>query len=96
MARRRRCECVGEAERVEAFAADIELLQQLARTGATTAAILSRLHDSMGMASTLSTLDTHRKVSHAKAARVLDHRPRPLEDTVRDMMAWYREQGMLA
>jgi len=50
-----------EAERVEAFAADIELLQQLARTGATTAAILSRLHDSMGMASTLSTLDTHRK-----------------------------------
>ena len=29
-----------EAERVEAFAADIELLQQLARTGASTAAIL--------------------------------------------------------
>ena len=50
-----------EAERVEAFATDIELLQQLARTGASTAAILSRLHDSMGMASTLSTLDTHRK-----------------------------------
>ena len=50
-----------EAERVEAFAADIELLQQLARTGSSTAAILSRLHDSMGMASTLSTLDTHRK-----------------------------------
>ena len=50
-----------EAERVEAFAADIELLQQLARTGESTAAILSRLHDSMGMASTLSTLDTHRK-----------------------------------
>ena len=50
-----------EAERVEAFAADIELLQQLARTGASTSAILARLHDSMGMASTLSTLDTHRK-----------------------------------
>jgi DNA helicase-2/ATP-dependent DNA helicase PcrA len=50
-----------EAERVEAFAADIERLQHLAAAGATTSAILSRLHDSMGMASTLSTLDTHRK-----------------------------------
>ena len=49
-----------EAERVAAFAADIELLQSLARSGSSTAAILSRLHDSMGMASTLSTLDTHR------------------------------------
>ncbi|HVE17460.1 MAG TPA: ATP-dependent helicase, partial [Ilumatobacteraceae bacterium] len=48
-----------EAERVEAFAVDIDLLQQLARTGASTATILCRLHDSMGMASTLSTLDTH-------------------------------------
>ncbi len=50
-----------EAERVEAFAADIELLQQLARSGASTSEILSKLHDSMGMASTLSTLDTHRR-----------------------------------
>ncbi len=49
-----------ESERVEAFAADIELLQQLARSGASTASILAQLHDSMGMASTLSTLDTHR------------------------------------
>ena len=50
-----------EAERVEAFAVDVEMLQQLARAGASTASILSRLHDSMGMATTLSTLDTHRK-----------------------------------
>ena len=50
-----------ESERVEAFAADIEMLQRLARNGASTSAILSQLHDSMGMASTLSTLDTHRK-----------------------------------
>ena len=50
-----------ESERVEAFAADIELLQQLAGTGASTASILAKLHDSMGMASTLSTLDTHRQ-----------------------------------
>jgi DNA helicase-2/ATP-dependent DNA helicase PcrA len=50
-----------EAERVEAFAADIELLQKLANEGATTSALLARLHDSMGMASTLSTLDVHRQ-----------------------------------
>jgi DNA helicase-2/ATP-dependent DNA helicase PcrA len=50
-----------EAERVEAFAADIELLQQLASSGGTTSSLLARLHDSMGMASTLSTLDVHRK-----------------------------------
>ncbi|HEY0519906.1 MAG TPA: HRDC domain-containing protein, partial [Ilumatobacteraceae bacterium] len=50
-----------ESERVVAFAADIEMLRTLAASGATTAQILTRLHDSMGMASTLSTLDTHRK-----------------------------------
>jgi DNA helicase-2/ATP-dependent DNA helicase PcrA len=50
-----------ESERVEAFAADIEMLRELATSGATTSAILARLHDSMGMASTLSTLDTHRR-----------------------------------
>jgi DNA helicase-2/ATP-dependent DNA helicase PcrA len=50
-----------EAERVEAFAADIEMLRELAASGASTSAILARLHDSMGMATTLSTLDTHRR-----------------------------------
>ncbi len=50
-----------ESERVEAFADDIEMLQQLRRSGASTSVILSKLHDSMGMASTLSTLDIHRK-----------------------------------
>lgn len=50
-----------EAERVEAFAADIEMLRQLAASRAATSSILARLHDSMGMATTLSTLDTHRR-----------------------------------
>ncbi len=50
-----------EAERVEGFADDIEQLQLLADAGASTAAILAKLHDSMGMASTLSTLDAHRR-----------------------------------
>ncbi len=43
----------------------------------------------------LHALDTHRVVSHEKATRVLGHQPRPLEETVRDMMEWYRERGML-
>ena len=43
----------------------------------------------------LHALDTHRIVSHEKATRVLGHQPRPLGETVRDMMAWYRERGML-
>ena len=50
-----------ESERVEAFAADIEMLQRLCRSGSSTSVILTTLHDSMGMASTLSTLDTHSK-----------------------------------
>ena len=41
-------------------------------------------------------LDSHRKVSHEKAARALGHRPRPLAETVRDTMRWYESQGMLA
>jgi dihydroflavonol-4-reductase len=40
-------------------------------------------------------LDTHRKVSHAKAERALGHRPRPLVETVRDTMRWYESRGML-
>lgn len=43
----------------------------------------------------LHALDTHRVVSHAKAERSLGHSPRPLEDTVREMMEWYRSLGML-
>jgi ATP-dependent DNA helicase UvrD/PcrA len=49
-----------ESERVASFAADVERLQRLAVRGSPTSSILSRLHDSMGMASTLSTLDAHR------------------------------------
>jgi dihydroflavonol-4-reductase len=41
-------------------------------------------------------LDSHRQVSHEKAARALGHRPRPLAETVRDTMRWYESQGMLA
>ena len=50
-----------ESERVDAFADDIESLQRLANSAGTTARILEVLRDSMGLASTIATLDTNRR-----------------------------------
>ena len=44
---------------------------------------------------TLQTLVHHREVSHAKAARELGYRPRPIEETLRDTFDWFRDAGML-
>jgi dihydroflavonol-4-reductase len=41
-------------------------------------------------------LRTHRNISHGKATSALGFAPRPLEETVRDAVAWYRDQGMLS
>jgi nucleoside-diphosphate-sugar epimerase len=35
------------------------------------------------------------QVSHRKASEELGHRPRPHEETIRDLYAWFREHGML-
>jgi dihydroflavonol-4-reductase len=40
-------------------------------------------------------IQMHRYISHAKATRELDYRPRPFEQTVRDSLAWFAEAGML-
>ena len=40
-------------------------------------------------------LEGHRRISHAKAAEVLGYRPRPTEDSVRDVVAWFRANGGL-
>ncbi|MBI5515813.1 MAG: NAD-dependent epimerase/dehydratase family protein [Deltaproteobacteria bacterium] len=40
-------------------------------------------------------LKTHRRISHEKASRCLGLAPRPLEETVRDAVRWYRDEGML-
>lgn len=50
-----------DAQRIGEFAGDIERLQGIARTRGTTAAILSALRDSMGLASSIASLDTHRR-----------------------------------
>jgi dihydroflavonol-4-reductase len=44
----------------------------------------------------LKTLKSHRLISHEKATRELGYRPRPIEETIRDTLAWFGTQGKLA
>jgi dihydroflavonol-4-reductase len=44
---------------------------------------------------TLRTLAGSRQVSHDRATRDLDYRPRDLEQTVRDTCRWFAENGLL-
>jgi DNA helicase II / ATP-dependent DNA helicase PcrA len=50
-----------DAERVAEFTDDIERLQRLAAGGGTTSAILTAVRDGMGLASSIASLDTHRR-----------------------------------
>ncbi len=50
-----------DAERVTEFTDDIERLQRLAASKASTAEILSTVRDGMGLASSIASLDTHRR-----------------------------------
>lgn len=43
----------------------------------------------------LKTLQSHRYISHDKATRELGHRPRSIENTIRDSLDWFLAQGML-
>lgn len=43
----------------------------------------------------VQTLQATRIISGARAAEELGHHPRPLRDSVRDALAWYRAQGLL-
>jgi dihydroflavonol-4-reductase len=44
----------------------------------------------------LNTLRTsHRNISHERAAKELDFRPRPFEETIKDTLAWFEKQGFL-
>ncbi len=43
----------------------------------------------------LRALRANRRIDCAKAEAGLDHRPRPLEETVRDALAWLAEHGDL-
>lgn len=44
----------------------------------------------------LYTLRTsHRNISHEKATKELDFKPRPFEETIKDTLAWFETQGFL-
>lgn len=43
----------------------------------------------------IRTLMSHRYISHDKATRELGYTPRPIEDTIRDTLAWFDSQGKL-
>lgn len=40
-------------------------------------------------------LNRHRLISHQKASTELGYSPRPIEETIRDTLDWFREVGML-
>jgi DNA helicase-2/ATP-dependent DNA helicase PcrA len=50
-----------DALRVDEFTDDIERLQRITRSRGTTAGLLGALRDSMGLATTIASLDTHRR-----------------------------------
>jgi dihydroflavonol-4-reductase len=43
----------------------------------------------------LKTIRHRTRISHEKAARELGYKPRPIRETVRDTLDWFRERGML-
>ncbi|WP_052303263.1 hypothetical protein [Deinococcus maricopensis] len=59
--------------------------RRAARTGATPQ--LTR--------ATLATVTSNQRVSHARAARELGYAPRPLNDMIRDTVAWFDQAGLL-
>jgi dihydroflavonol-4-reductase len=38
---------------------------------------------------------SHRNISHEKATKELDFKPRPFEETIKDTLAWFEKQGFL-
>ena len=44
----------------------------------------------------LDALRSNTDMRHDKATKELGYTPRPIEDTVRDILAWYEEEGILA
>jgi len=43
----------------------------------------------------LNALESHRSISHAKATRKLDYRPRPLVESISDTVCWFEKAGYI-
>ena len=71
---------------------------QLAYLGLPFIELASRMtgNDPLFTRASLHTLQRHRDISGAKAHAELDHRPRPLDDTLRDIYAWFNQHGKLS
>jgi dihydroflavonol-4-reductase len=69
----------------------------LARAAAPFAAAWARVRGNRPLftADSLRVLRNHRQISHARASSELGHAPRPLEETLRDTYAWFKQTGRL-
>jgi dihydroflavonol-4-reductase len=43
----------------------------------------------------IEAIHSHRSISHEKASRELGYSPRPFEETMRDTLEWFQQEGML-
>jgi dihydroflavonol-4-reductase len=71
----------------------------LAAIGAPFAEAVSRLlgKEPLYTAVSIATLkNSHKTISREKASRAFGYSPRPFEETIRDTIAWYRENGFLS
>ena len=69
----------------------------LAHAGLPFMGVLSRLKktEPLYTKESLHALQNHRYISHQKATRDLGYAPRPLQDTVRDTLEWFKGNGYL-
>jgi dihydroflavonol-4-reductase len=69
----------------------------LARGAAPLATAFARVSGTMPLFTreSLHALRNHLNVSHDRAARELGYDPRPLEHTIRDSFAWFKEANAL-
>ena len=56
---------------------------------------LAQLHNSQPLytKAMLNAMRSNRQISHARATRDLDYKPRPFEQTLKDTLVWFAEQG---
>ncbi len=84
-----------DTERVTEFAGDIQTLQKMVRSGATTSDIVLRLVDDIGLAGSVATLDAHRRGMN-RAAQGDDltavRHLAALHDDPRTFESWLRSQ----
>jgi dihydroflavonol-4-reductase len=69
----------------------------LARTGAPFMTAFARLTKKRPLYTSVSlkALDSNPMISHNKAAKELNYKPRPFSDTIRDTLHWFSENGYL-